>query len=362
MNPDKERRLEERVVGAAEAALTGQKFVTPIDVLMAIGWVPQSTVERWRQGRLAYLEDGIQANSSQLSAALRLLRAWAERQGLRPSETAYVASTRDRRPLRFSVSGDPAIEEAYRTHWLSPELSERRQEQLAERQSRPPDLVAILPLREWKCSLCGETGDLLLMENSGPVCLTCADLDYLVFLPSGDATLSRRAKKASRLSAVVVKFSRARKRYERQGILVEEEALAQAERECLADEAARARGRLREAARRETEDVAFQTRMSQRIRELFPGCPPERAEAIARHAGARGSGRIGRTAGGRALEAEAITLAVAASVRHEDTSYDELLMSGMLREQARERVWPRVDGVMEGWRRPHHRPRRPVVA
>jgi len=43
-------------------------------------------------------------------------------------------------------------------------------------------------------------------------------------LPSGDAALTRRAKRASGLSVVVVRFSRARRRYERQGILVEEEA------------------------------------------------------------------------------------------------------------------------------------------
>ncbi|MGH3754451.1 MAG: hypothetical protein ACRDRP_17475 [Pseudonocardiaceae bacterium] len=40
-----------------------------------------------------------------------------------PSETGYVAWTRGRRPLRFSVSGAPEIERAYRTHWISPELS-----------------------------------------------------------------------------------------------------------------------------------------------------------------------------------------------------------------------------------------------
>jgi hypothetical protein len=34
---------------------------------------------------------------------------------------------------------------------------------------------------------------------------------------------------------VVVRFSRARKRYERQGILVEEAALEQAEAQCLDD-------------------------------------------------------------------------------------------------------------------------------
>jgi hypothetical protein len=351
VHTDKERRLEERVVRTAEAALRKRRFVTSIDVLVGIGWVPQSVVEQWRRGQLGYLESGVQANLGRLSVAMRLFSGWAQRNGLRPSETAYVTSTRDRRPLRFSASGDPAIERAYRTHWVSPELSERKRERLTDRLSRPPDLVAIMPLNEWTCSLCGGTGDLLLMEDSRPVCLACADMDHLAFLSAGDATLSRRAKKASRLSAVVVRFSRSRKRYERQGILVEEEALAQAERACLADEDARARGRLRDAARREVADVEFQTLMARRILELFPGCPPERADDIAHHAGARGSGRVGRSAAGRSLEAEAIALAVAASVRHEDTPYDELLMSGLLRAEARERVWPRVDEVLEGWRR-----------
>ena len=55
--------------------------------------------------------------------------------------------------------------------------------------------------------------------------MSCAHMDHLVFLPRGDAGLTRRAKQASALSAVVVRWSPARKRYERQGILVEEAAL-----------------------------------------------------------------------------------------------------------------------------------------
>lgn len=51
-----------------------------------------------------------------------------------PSETGYVARTRDRRPLRFSVSGASGIERAYRTHWVAPELSAAKRERLAERQ------------------------------------------------------------------------------------------------------------------------------------------------------------------------------------------------------------------------------------
>lgn len=59
------------------------------------------------------------ASLPEISAAMRVFRSWAESTGLRPSETVYVSRTRDRRQLRFSKSGDPNIERAYRTHWLS---------------------------------------------------------------------------------------------------------------------------------------------------------------------------------------------------------------------------------------------------
>jgi hypothetical protein len=48
---------------------------------------------------------------------------------------------------------------------------------------------------------CGGSGSYLFMEGPGPLCLGYADLDHLVFLPAGNAALSRRAKQASRLSA-----------------------------------------------------------------------------------------------------------------------------------------------------------------
>ena len=119
------------------------------------------------------------------------------------------------------------------------------------------------------------------MDDQGPLCLTCADLDHLVFLPAGDAALTRRTKKASTLSAVVVRWSRTRKRYERQGLLVEEPALEQAEEQCLADSDARMRRRERDAERRAGEDLDLQARFVAEIIRLFPGCPAERAEAIA---------------------------------------------------------------------------------
>ncbi|MFG2000761.1 DUF2293 domain-containing protein [Spirillospora sp. NPDC048911] len=347
-----ESRLARRVTDAAEALLEQSKSVAPVDVFLGIGWLRRPRVDEWRQGRLDHLEAALSVRPDKISTALQALRAWAERNGLEASETAYIAATRDRRPLRFTASGDEAAERAYRTHWISAGLSPAQRERLTAKENKVPDLVAILPLKEWTCAGCHGTGEFLVMEDSEPHCLTCADMDHLVFLPSGDAALSRRAKKESGLSALVMRFNRRRKRYERRGVLIEEAALERAEEQCLADEDARARRRDRDRERRERLDVTFQGQMAAEILRLFPGCPAGRADEIARHAAVRGSGRVGRSAAGRALDENAVTLAVVASIRHLDTDYDEQLMSGVPRQDARAAIRTTVDTVLDGWRRP----------
>jgi hypothetical protein len=46
---------------------------------------------------------------------------------------------------------------------------------------------------------------------------------------------------------------------------------------------------------------------------------------------------------------------VVASVRHEDTAYDQLLMAGVPRVEAREQVRSAVDCVLDLWRAGHAR-------
>ncbi|MCH0543106.1 DUF2293 domain-containing protein [Streptomyces sp. MUM 203J] len=190
----------------------------------------------------------------------------------------------------------------------------------------------------------------MVLESAGPLCLDCADLGHLVYLPRGDAALTRRAREAGTLWAVVVRHNRRRTRYERQGILVEEAALARAKAACLADAEARARRRARDAKRRAAGDARVTAELEAGIRRLFPGCPAERAAEIAAHASVRGSGRVGRTAAGRALDEGAVTAAVRASVRHVDTGYDALLADGVPRHRARTRVAPLVDEMLAAWR------------
>jgi hypothetical protein len=226
------QKLADRVTRAAEASLTAKKFVAPLDVLMGIGWLNATAEKRWRMGQVESLEGVVQANLSRVSEAMKLFRTWAASKGLLASETSYVARTPQRQTLRFSVSGNPTVERLYRTHWVSPELGERKRERLREKASRAPELVVIQPLNaEWTCHRCGGSGAFLIMEPPGPACLKCAGLDDLEFLPAGDALLTRRARAKSARFAVVVRFSRARDRYERQGLLVERQALADAQRE-----------------------------------------------------------------------------------------------------------------------------------
>ncbi|MEV0209790.1 DUF2293 domain-containing protein [Streptomyces sp. NPDC050788] len=211
-------------------------------------------------------------------------------------------------------------------------------------------LLVFQPLKRRMCTEC-HAGPLalLVLEDGAPRCLDCADLGHLVFLPRGDTALTRRSREESTLSAVVVRFNRRKARYERQGVLVEEEGLARAEERCLADAEARRRRRVRDARRRAAEDVRFTEAFAAEIRRQFPGCPAERALAVAAHASVRGSGRVGRSAAGRALSRGAVVSAVVASVRHLDTPYDQLLMSGVPRHEARRRIRPAVETVLRGW-------------
>jgi hypothetical protein len=221
--------------------------------------------------------------------------------------------------------------------------------------SSKPDLKVFISHRDSKCDDCGEElgsqAWITLEENKGALCLACADLDELVFLPTGDAALTRRARKHSVLSAVVLKFSKARGRYERQGLLVEENALAQAETECLADAEARERRAQRQRERSAELDRAYVQEFAKRIRQLFPHCPGGREVEIAEHACRKYSGRVGRSAPAKSFDERAILLAVAAHIRHRETNYDRLLAMETGRRDARAQVKDKVDEVMHQWKR-----------
>lgn len=106
----------------------------------------------------------------------------------------------------------------------------------AERE-RYADPVVFRVRRSTQCAKCKEElgpGRMIkLVEGDGDqrvaLCKPCAGLGESFYVPAGNAKLTRLLSKYSKQKHVVVRWSSARKRYERQGVLVELEALNQAE-------------------------------------------------------------------------------------------------------------------------------------
>ncbi len=348
------RELQERVEQAAEAVLEANGSVGPLELLLQMQWLAPSHLAGWRKGIIPSLAELIQGSPEKRRKAFRHFQEWAQKRELKSVEVPYVRTTPGGAlPLKVMTGNDPLWEQIFRTHYVPGDLPAGKPERMAAKLSKPPDIVVFQTVRPSViCTECRTEilkGSFLFMEKGQPLCLGCADLDHLEFLPSGDAALTRRARKHSRLSAVVVRFARARGRYERQGILVAPEAIEKAEEECLSDEAQREARRRRETLRRAEQDEKLVAAMGESIRCMYPACPPEEAEKIARHTAVRGSGRVGRSAAGQNLEERALELAVAAWVRHQKTQYDDLLAGGVERFEAREMVRHRVREVLDRW-------------
>jgi hypothetical protein len=300
MQPATKPSLEQRVLRAAEAALSHHNYVSAIDILTGIGFLAASHQQAWRKGQTNSLEETIQANPMKIVSALESFHTWAQSKGLQPSEATYVCQDRNGvRNLQFTRSADPVLEAVYRTHYVSAALSERKRKSLQERISKPAPPVVFLIVKDSECSECGvelPRDSFLSMDGGQPLCLSCARMNDLEYVPSGNA----------------------------------------------------ARAKAIETRKRQDEE--FVERMIAQLSRLFPGCPPKEAQAIARHTAARGSGRVGRSAAGRNLEPRALTAAVIAAIRHTHTRYDEMLSKGIERDGARLLVAAQISAILEAWK------------
>jgi hypothetical protein len=346
--------LRGRVIRAAECVLKVKGYVSPIELFKQMGFLEPAAVRMWEKGVHACLMPHVQAGEKKLTGTLEIFGEWVRKQALVPVEATFRMSGRDQsHALRVTADAEPEMETFFRTCYAPTDITPRKLAALKKKLNKPPDLVVFMTVRDSvDCEECGDEmtrGDFLFLERENSLCLRCADLDYLEFLPSGDAAMSRRARKHSPLAAVVVQFNRRRKRYERRGILVTTAAIEQAENECLSDADQRAAQRARGAVQREREDEKLVAEMAETICAQYPGCPPREARQIASHTARRGSGRVGRSAAGRKLQDDAIRLAVVAHIRHAHTRYDEMLMSGSAREDARHAIASAIDETVERW-------------
>ena len=105
---------------------------TPVQVLMDIGVLAKDDFENWRFGRVDYLERVCKVNLHKLSFIMKQVRAYASRNGLKPSWTFYKQWGRkgkDTIKLRFSKYGEESVERAYATHYVKPKQAQIRREE-----------------------------------------------------------------------------------------------------------------------------------------------------------------------------------------------------------------------------------------
>ena len=106
---------------AVAAILAAAKVVAPVDVIVRMGWLSPDDLEAWRFGRVPYLERVIRCNLTRLSRFLRILGFHCHDLKLTASQAAHVKLGKGRRtPLRFTKTGDAALERVCARHFVWP--------------------------------------------------------------------------------------------------------------------------------------------------------------------------------------------------------------------------------------------------
>jgi hypothetical protein len=111
--------LESKAQQVADRLLQAKGWFSPVEVFMELGRLTREKHEDWRFRRVRCLEKVMTRNLKQFEFLLKTIRAHALRRGLKPSWTAYVSwGKTGRKPLRFTKTGHPYLEELYATHFV----------------------------------------------------------------------------------------------------------------------------------------------------------------------------------------------------------------------------------------------------
>lgn len=117
------QEAKQKTLLAADQCLKSKGYISMVDVLLTMGKLTREDHERWRFRQIPYLEKVLPGSLNQMEAIVRAVRSNFLNGGLKPSQTVYTSWGKGpRRPLRFTEMGNPFLEEAYRTHYLSTRL------------------------------------------------------------------------------------------------------------------------------------------------------------------------------------------------------------------------------------------------
>jgi hypothetical protein len=114
-------KLSASVKGCSHKLMMIKGYVSPIDVFMEMNILSEANYKDWRFKKISYLERVLQVNLMKCSFIMKEIRSVARENNWKPSKTAYNSWGKGKKlNLQFSKSGNPNIEEQYRTHYIKP--------------------------------------------------------------------------------------------------------------------------------------------------------------------------------------------------------------------------------------------------
>jgi hypothetical protein len=99
--------LEKKIKCIVSESINKKGYIRSTDVLTGLGYLSQTDYEKWRMGKIEYLEKVCQVNLGKLTTINRIIRQISWKMKLEPSLTAYNKYGKGPKiRLRFSKSGD----------------------------------------------------------------------------------------------------------------------------------------------------------------------------------------------------------------------------------------------------------------
>jgi hypothetical protein len=114
--PDLETKINKIISDLSD----NQGYISSIDVLIKLDYLSKTDYEKWRNGKIQYLEKVCMVNLGKLTTINRLIKENSIKMNFVPSLTVYNKYGKGPKiRLRFSKSGADNIEKAYSTHYIN---------------------------------------------------------------------------------------------------------------------------------------------------------------------------------------------------------------------------------------------------
>ncbi len=116
-----QQELATKLSTIASDLLRTKGYISFVDVFIQLGYLDPADYEKWRRKRAPCLERLIKVNLNKINFIMKTVRKNCRNGGLKESRTDYRSWGKGAKTtLRFSKSGEEAIERTYATHFLKP--------------------------------------------------------------------------------------------------------------------------------------------------------------------------------------------------------------------------------------------------